>query len=959
MATFIPGLKSLKVPASRLVYIALFAAALAWVGGARAADANTTQVLPLSGMGEPGEKPVFWDFKISGGARAGEWTTIRVPSNWETEGFGRYYYGGEGRHKPDDHPVIPKEVGNYRTKFTVPAAWQGQAIRIVFDAAMTDTEVFINGKSAGPVHQGGFYRFHYDITPLVQIGAENLLEVTVSAESGNKSVNHAERRGDYWAFAGIYRPVWLEARPAQHIERTAIDARADGSFYAQVYLGAALPAGATATVTAQIFDAGNKAVGKPFAAPVDIHGKLAIVRGQVDQPKLWSAETPHLYRVQFTLSAGTGPASAANAAASHVVTERFGFRTFEVRARDGLYLNGTKIVLKGVNRHCFWPETARTITREQSYLDARLIKEANMNAVRMSHYPPDKHFLEACDELGLYVLNELAGWQGFYDTPTGTRLIGQIVRRDVNHPSILFWDNGNEGGWNREVDGEFDRWDPQSRPVLHPWSIHGGVNTDHYENYASTVKLSAGPDIFMPTEFLHGLYDGGIGASLRDYWDVMGRSPTVGGGFFWVWADEGVVRVDRGGKIDNMGNAAPDGIVGPHREKEGSFFTVKEIWSPVQLKLPEKLTGDFDGVVPVENSYSFTNLNQCTFEAQWLRFAGLAVGEKNEVLDTRKIPAPDVAPRSTGSLKIPTSTKGKGAHALRVIARDPQGLELWTWTAKGALPALPVAASTGSAAQVNESADELAIKAGDRALTFDRATGALKSIVAQGNAIDLKAGPRFVALRRKEKKYEDVSGESRLVSLTTRTDKADTLVEATYEGALKKVTWRFSPGLAQARLDYEYAHEGIVDVIGVRFDLPDAAVKSKRWLGRGPFRVWQNRREGGVLDVHELAFNDPIPGQTYAYPEFKGFFHDWHWLSLETTGGRLTVENIDGALPFFALGKITVGHQDLAEWPDMGLAFLDAIPAMGSKFNYPEVYGPQSQPVKVSGTKRGSVIFRF
>ena len=118
--------------------------------------------------------------------------------------------------------------------------------------------------------------------------------------------------------------------------------------------------------------------------------------------------------------------------------------------------------------------------------------------------------------------------------------------------------------------------------MLHPWAIYSGINTDHYENYDSTVRLSAGPDIFMPTEFLHGLYDGGIGAGLRDYWDVMGRSPTVAGGFFWAFADEGIERTDRDGRIDNMGNSAPDGIVGAHHEKEGSYFAVKEIWSPVE-----------------------------------------------------------------------------------------------------------------------------------------------------------------------------------------------------------------------------------------------------------------------------------------------------------------------------------------------------------------------------------------
>ena len=290
---------------------------------------------------------------------------------------------------------------------------------------------------------------------------------------------------------------------------------------------------------------------------------------------MWTAETPNLYSAKFTLRKRRG--------VIHESRTRFGFRTLEVRPRDGVYLNGRKIVLKGINRHSFDPKTGRTLTREQNFADVRLIKGANMNAVRMSHYPPDPAFLEAADELGLYVLDELAGWQGFYDTPTGARLIGQIVRRDVNHPSILFWDNGNEGGWNRENDGEFDRWDPQRRPVLHPWAIHSGINTDHYENYDSTVRLSAGPDIFMPTEFLHGLYDGGIGAGLRDYWDVMGRSPTVAGGFFWAFADEGIERTDRDGRIDNMGNSAPDGIVGAHHEKEGSYFAVKEIWSPVEL----------------------------------------------------------------------------------------------------------------------------------------------------------------------------------------------------------------------------------------------------------------------------------------------------------------------------------------------------------------------------------------
>jgi hypothetical protein len=869
-----------------------------------AALAAETKIIPLSGLGEPGETPVFWDFKLDSGRRSGEWTTIRVPSCWETEGFGAFYYGGVGRGKPDTDPIIPKEQGTYRTKFTIPADWQGSAVRIVFEAAMTDTTVTINGQPAGPTHQGGFYRFHYDITSLVKIGAENSLEVLVSKESANKSVNHAERRGDYWTFGGIYRPVWLEARPAQHIEWTAIDARADGSFYAQVHLGAPLPAGSNAHVTAQILDDKNQPVGEVFFAPIDLHAQAAAIRGRIAQPKLWTAETPHLYRVQFSL---VGPNLASVPAKSiHTVTERFGFRTFEVRPRDGLYLNGTKIVMKGVNRHCFWPETGRTVTREQSYADARLIKGANMNAVRMSHYPPDKHFLQACDELGLYVLDELAGWQGFYDTPTGARLIGQIVRRDVNHPSILFWDNGNEGGWNRENDGEFDRWDPQRRPVLHPWGIHSGINTDHYEKYASTTKLSHGPDIFMPTEFLHGLYDGGIGAGFRDFWDVMGKSPTVGGGFFWVWSDEGVVRADQGGRIDNVGNLAPDGIVGPHRELEGSYYTVKEIWSPVQVELPAKLPKDFAGHVPVKNHYSFTNLKQCSFEWQAVQFPEIG---KRFQLTSGKVGGPDVAPGEEGVLVLPLagpfSNQSAAETLIYITAKDPQGHELWTWTVPVVTNAPPK--------KPTEPADPSQIKQ------------------------PLELNPRLVALRRKDRIYENVQMPP---------SKLETTWSRLSDGA-----WR---------LDFEYTVNGDVDIAGLRFDLPDSSLKSKRWLGRGPFRVWQNREEGGVFDLHEVAFNDPIPGQTYAYPEFKGFFRDWRWLTLETTAGRITVENAGDSVPFFGLGKIKSGEKDLiTDWPDMGLAFLHVIPAIGTKFDFPVDLGPQSQPRKLEGVQRGTLIFRF
>src|ERR1043165_6992966 len=198
----------------------LFFVCLAVTRGAAQGNNTQTQVRYLSGTGN--DDAVLWDFYCTAGRRSGAWAKIAVPSNWELQGFGAYNFG-----RPYDEKKNPvaREQGKYRTRFLVPAAWRGKVVRVVFDGVMTDAEVLVNGKPAGPVHQGSFYRFKYDITPLLDFGASNLLEVNVSKVSANESVNRAERFGsDYWVFGGIFRPVYLEALPPEVIDRTAVRA---------------------------------------------------------------------------------------------------------------------------------------------------------------------------------------------------------------------------------------------------------------------------------------------------------------------------------------------------------------------------------------------------------------------------------------------------------------------------------------------------------------------------------------------------------------------------------------------------------------------------------------------------------------------------------------------------------------------------------------------------------------
>lgn len=906
-----------------------------------AAGAAVTEVLPLSGMGDADEAPVYWDFRLDTGRGSGEWTRILMPSQWEQQGFGSYYYGTQGRGKPDDDPVIPKETGTYRRSFDLPANWQGREIHVIFEAAMTDTTVTINGKAAGATHQGGFYRFGYDITKLVHTGP-NQIEVTVAKESTNTSVNRAERRGDYWTFGGIYRPVWLEARPALHITWTGIDARADGRFAARVHLNRTPPA--RAVLRAQVYDANGKAVAPDFRA--DVRGDQVEITGSVPHALPWNAESPNLYRVAFSLQS--------DGRELHRLTQRFGFRTVEVRPNDGVYLNGRKIVLKGVNRHSFRPATGRTLSREDNYADARLIKGANMNAVRMSHYPPDPAFLEAADELGLYVLDELAGWQGSYDTPTGARLIGQVVRRDVNHPSILFWDNGNEGGWNTDNDGEFARWDPQRRKVLHPWAIHDDINTDHYEKYDSTVKLSAGPQIFMPTEFLHGLYDGGIGAGFEDYWKVMGASPTVAGGFFWAFADEGIERTDRERRIDNMGNAAPDGMLGPHHEKEGSYFTVRQIWSPVQVS---QLALAADGALRMHlrNEYDFTDLDQVRFEWSIRRLPEAGTGGFTQSIDQGSTAGPHLAPRTGMEWSIgEVGTKVAPGDVVRLAALDSAGHGIRSWTLPVAAPPCCAAKST-----VRIRREGQTVRAGDYSLSF--ATDGTLTRLRRGDLEVPLTGPTLVAWLRDGRGFKPLAAmpaQAPRLTLAPRADK-DVLARIQYgAGGLRSLTWRITGD--SLRLQYELDIDADVDIFGIRFGFPEQQVRGKRWAGSGPFREWKNRRVGNEFGLHELPYSNPVPGESYSYPEFPGFFGDWRWLEMypDTPLARIVFRNVSG-VPFFGLHRPQPGKQPIIELPDLGWSFLHAIPPIGTKFDPPGILGPQSQVTRLRGLIRGEIALQL
>lgn len=923
---------------------------------------NTTEtgIQYLSGTGS--DDTVDWEFFCTDGPNSGKWTTIPVPSCWELQGFGTYQYGMPfyGKANP---PGIANEQGKYKYKFKLPKEWEGRIVRIVFDGVMTDVEAQINGRRCGHLHQGAFYRFKSDVSDRIFFGdKENVLELTVSKESANPSVNLAERRADYWNFGGIFRPVFIEALPAQFIDRTAINADADGSFYADVFLGTAM--GNNTKVIAEITDINGKPIGKPIETPIRGSSDNAIIKGKLDNIKNWTPETPNLYDVKFSLMHDNK--------VLHTVTERFGFRTIEVRPSDGLYVNGQKVMIKGVNRHSFRPETGRTLNKKDNYDDVKLIKEMNMNAVRLSHYPSDPDFLKACDELGLYVMVELAGWHGKYDSNVGAKLVHEMVKRDVNHPSVTWWANGNEGGHNLEIDKEFAPLDPQKRPVLHPQKNFGGFETMHYRSYGESQEYMRLPEIFMPTEFLHGLYDGGAGAGLWDYWEMMRKHPRCAGGFIWMFTDEGVVRTDQNGRIDNVGNYAADGIVGPHHEKEGSFYTVKQVWSPIQI-MTTNLPDNFDGTLNIENRYDFTNLKDCRFVWVLKSFDG----QQEKIIKTDNIKGIDMAPHTSGVLKLNLPSDWKNAGTLYLTAYSPTNEELWTWDWQWKKPTEYYSFSKGKTnLSAKEEADNLIVTVGSTILTFSKKNGELSSVKQNNKDISFGNGPRFIAARRgdrskdvfynhddaearsKERIYMDISGENKLTDFTFKNTPDSITITADYFGNMRQAHWVIKSD-GTIRLDYSYQYEGVVELMGIKFDYPENQVVSKRWLGEGPYRVWQNRLHGTNFGIWENDYNDPIPGESFLYPEFKGYFKNWKWADINTSEGIISLGNTNEN-NYLGVYTPRDGRDALLYTiPQSGISVLKVIPAVRNKVNATDLVGPSSQAQCVTGLQQGSIYLKF
>lgn len=874
---------------------------------------------------------IKWDFYCTAGRNSGAWTTIDVPSNWELQGFGRYNYGHDWKNK---EIPLGKEHGLYKYKFKVPKSWKGKSVNIVFDGSMTDTNVKINGKKAGGTHQGGFNRFKYDISRLLKYGSDNLLEVDVAKHSANASVNRAERQADFWIFGGIYRPVFLEVKPAKHMTRVAINAQADGHVEVLAQLNSS-KSDMQLSVTLQ--DMQGHPVGMTVTGGKFVDKHKIVLEGDFEDIQTWNPEAPALYDMTISLMSG--------AKVLHREVRRVGFRTVELRSHDGIYVNDTKVVFKGVDRHSFWPETGRTLSDANHKQDIGLIKDMNMNAVRMSHYCPDERFLDLCDSLGLFVLDELTGWQQGYDTIIGPKRIKELIYKDENHPSVVIWDHGNEGGWDFANEKWFHHYDIQQRPVIYPWLHRNGVDAHHYGSYQFGIdRFAFGNDIFMPTEFLHGLYDGGLGAGLYDYWRQYRSNPRAAGGFLWVFSDEAVLRTDKPGKVyDSDGKNAPDGIVGPHREKEGSYYTIKELWSPVQV-LPVVISPKWNGKLRLKNDFLYTNLNTCHLRWQAI-VTGMPGNNETKVVDSGELQGPDALPGETRQVTLPLHEHFKDAEVFQLTATDGNGHELYTWRWPVQTPEVVVNRILASSQRPEKditttvSEGKLMAKIHEMTYVFDLTDGKLTEVQNLHGSVPFGGGPVAEGVEADVQKVAWQYDDQQNLVITARSKKFPEYFRwiVRRDGLLA-----FEAAPNRKRLNG-------VDLLGVGFHYPEKKVKSMEWLGNGPYRVWKNRIHGTTFGHWQKDYNNTVTGESFnklIYPEFKGYHARVNWIRFQTEDDPFTIlietPNIFVQVFTPAKPKAAAGGT-YPPFPDADISFLYEIPPIGTKFRQANTLGPTGQ----------------
>lgn len=871
-----------------------------------------------------------WKFRLAPTvAEAGEppwdsdtWGTIPVPSNWQMLGHGHPHYTNVPYPFPLDPPRVPTEnpTGCYVREFMLPDAWRGMIVWLRFEGVDSAFHVWVNDKPVG-FSKGSRLPSEFDITSALQAG-RNTIAVRVTQWSDGSYLEDQ----DMWWLSGIFRDVYLLARPAVHLTDVRIEAPATGDLRVHTTLHG------TGTVETELL-------------------------GPTGPRRLWSAEDPFLYTLLVKVRDAQGRLC-------EVVPQRVGFRTVEIKG-DRFLINGVAVKFKGVNRHEWHPDRGRAVTREDMLTDLRLMKQHNINAIRTSHYPNHPSFYDLCDELGLYVIDEcdlethgfayFPGWKGNPpDNPEWEAAcvdrLERMIARDRNHPCVVMWSLGNEAGFGRTHRVMFQRarqLDP-SRPVHYEgdqMAECADVLSRMYPPLEFLDKLIAGtepieeptqypqqknvlpPDRytakpFVMCEYAHAMGNGPGG--LLEYWERIYRSDRLMGAFVWEWCDHGVRQRTADGREwfayggdfgdqPNDGNYVCDGLVFPDRQASPGLVELKKVIEPIHTEVLDVESGR----VRITNRYDFIGLDH--LELEW------SVNFQGTVVERGILPVPTLSPRQSTELTIPGTQPGFVQLSYR-LAYDT------AWAARGHEVAWaqwerpfrePRSTRARTPLELRETTTHAEIIGSHGRWVFDKVRAVLSGWEAQGQPL-LRAGPRLYFWRAptdNDRGFDNVAKiwrEAFLHMLQHRTDEVTVVQSNPTTVAVVARTWIAPPkwdwGFA-AEYTYTFHGDGRLELavtvtpqrevppsvprVGLQLTLP-LRFDRVRWLGRGPGEAYVDSKQAQRFGWWQSTVDDLYT--PYIRPQENGNRTDVRWVQFTDAGGfGLRAEG----LPNFSIHRFT------------------------------------------------------
>jgi beta-galactosidase len=876
----------------------------------------------------------FWkpDYDVSA------WKTIPVPADWQAQGYDQPRYNNITYPFPANRPLIPhatNPVGSYRRDVTLPPGWSGQDVILHIGAAGSAYYVWVNGKRVGYAEDSKLPS-EFDVTAFVKPGT-NVIAIEVYRWSDGSYLEDQ----DFWRVSGIERSVWLMAAPRARVRDIFAKATLDKAYRdGRLALDLELTGGAAGRVRTVLLDDATAILTRETKVGAGAGPRRLSIAASLPAIRHWTAETPNLYTLVTELLAADGSVVQSTAT-------KIGFRTVEIR--DGqVMVNGRAIRIRGVNRHEHDPDTFHVISEASMRRDIELMKRNNINAVRASHYPNDERWYALADEYGLYVMDEANVESHAYmekgnEAPTedrdATRRLYQIgfdpawedahvsrvmnmVERDKNHPSIIFWSLGNEAGIGPNFEraaAAARRRDPTRLISYLGWGTFddGHRVNDYVDIYApmydSLSKMKDYADDsghrqpMIQTEYAH--MQGNSGGNLQDYWDAIYAHPRLQGGFIWDWADQGMNGRDANGRFywRTGGDYGPnpggdiefgDGVLHADRRPNPQFFELRKVYQPISFTAVDAAAGRFR----LTNRQDFRDLSGYAFE--WLLLEDGAPVARGD------LPPPiALAGASTEvTIALPDGAMRSGHdHVVTIVARDrgasgplvPQA-SVMAWEQFALSPPPASLPATPGKVTVRETRDEVVLSAGDGELAIDRTTGLVDRYRRGGRALLAGGAPNFyraltdndlgTGVEKSNSLWLSMSQQRRVGAVTVERDGDGTAIRVRYELGAGSVRFEsryrmFGDGSLAVTGRFVSLRDNLPDPlrIGLSFTAPTSLI-DVAWYGRGPHESYQDRRDGAPIGLWRGA----IAAQNHDYmrPQETGNKVDVRWMDLTDSAGK-------------------------------------------------------------------------